>query len=32
MAGGGVKPGITYGRADKYGYNITDADGNALRP
>jgi uncharacterized protein (DUF1501 family) len=32
MAGGGIKPGITYGRTDDYGYNITDADGNILRP
>ncbi len=32
MAGGGVKPGITYGRTDEYGYNIADADGNPLRP
>ncbi|MFL2922485.1 MAG: DUF1501 domain-containing protein [Limisphaerales bacterium] len=32
MAGGGIKPGITYGRTDDYGYNITDADGNALNP
>ena len=28
MAGGGIKPGITYGRTDDYGYNIADADGN----
>jgi hypothetical protein len=32
MAGGGVKPGITYGRTDDFGYNITDADGNILKP
>lgn len=32
MAGGGVKPGITYGRTDDYGYNIADADGNAINP
>ncbi|HIG29169.1 MAG TPA: DUF1501 domain-containing protein [Verrucomicrobiales bacterium] len=32
MAGGGVKAGITYGRTDEYGYNITDADGNTLIP
>ena len=25
MAGGGVKPGITYGQTDDYGYNIVDA-------
>ncbi|MBL6763692.1 MAG: DUF1501 domain-containing protein [Verrucomicrobiae bacterium] len=32
MAGGGVKPGITYGQTDDYGYNIVDADGNRMRP
>jgi hypothetical protein len=32
MAGGGVKPGITYGQTDDYGYNIADADGNMLKP
>ena len=32
MAGGGVKPGITYGQTDEYGYNIADADGNPLTP
>jgi hypothetical protein len=32
MAGGGVRPGITYGRTDDFGYNIADADGNPLRP
>ena len=32
MAGGGVKPGITYGQTDDFGYNIADADGNTLRP
>ncbi|HWA82046.1 MAG TPA: DUF1501 domain-containing protein [Fimbriimonadaceae bacterium] len=32
MAGGGIKPGITYGRTDDYGYNIADADGNAISP
>ncbi|HEY3855834.1 MAG TPA: DUF1501 domain-containing protein [Verrucomicrobiae bacterium] len=32
MAGGGIKPGITYGRTDDYGYNIADADGNAIHP
>ena len=32
MAGGGVKPGITYGQSDDYGYNIADADGNPLKP
>ncbi|MEZ6091707.1 MAG: DUF1501 domain-containing protein [Pirellulaceae bacterium] len=32
MAGGGVKPGITYGQTDDYGYNIVDADGKTLMP
>jgi hypothetical protein len=32
MAGGGVKPGITYGRTDDFGYNLCDAEGNVLRP
>jgi hypothetical protein len=32
MAGGGIKPGITYGQTDDYGYNITDADGVVLAP
>ena len=32
MAGGGIKPGITYGRTDDYAYNITDADGNMIKP
>jgi hypothetical protein len=32
MAGGGVKPGITYGRSDDYGYNIANPDGTPLRP
>ena len=32
MAGGGVKPGITYGQTDDYGYNLADADGNPLQP
>jgi len=32
MAGGGIKPGMTYGRTDDYGYNIADADGNAINP
>ena len=30
MAGGGIKPGITYGRTDDYGYNIADADGQPV--
>ena len=32
MAGGGVKPGITYGRTDDYAYNIADAEGNPIKP
>jgi uncharacterized protein (DUF1501 family) len=32
LAGGGIKPGITHGRTDDYGYNIADADGNILHP
>ena len=32
MAGGGIKPGITYGRTDDYGYNIADEYGEPLRP
>lgn len=32
MAGGGIKPGITYGRTDDFAYNITDADGVVLSP
>ncbi|MFO0950330.1 MAG: DUF1501 domain-containing protein [Isosphaeraceae bacterium] len=32
LAGGGIKPGITYGRTDDYGYNLADSDGNPIRP
>ncbi|MCC7435492.1 MAG: DUF1501 domain-containing protein [Methanoregulaceae archaeon] len=32
MAGGGVKPGITYGHTDDYGYNLVDKDGNVITP
>jgi uncharacterized protein (DUF1501 family) len=32
LAGGGIKPGFSYGRTDDYGYNITDADGNPIHP
>jgi len=32
MAGGGVKPGMTYGKTDDYSYNIVDADGQVLQP
>jgi len=32
MAGGGVKPGITFGQTDDYAYNLTDKDGNVIKP
>jgi hypothetical protein len=32
MAGGGVKPGITYGQTDDYGYNIVDKHGEMIDP
>ena len=32
MAGAGVKPGLTYGATDEYGYNIVDADGKPMNP
>ncbi len=32
MAGGGVKPGISYGHTDDYCYNIVDEDGVPLEP
>jgi hypothetical protein len=32
MAGGGMKPGITYGRTDDYCYNIVDKDGAMINP
>src|SRR5437764_2744332 len=32
LAGGGIKPGLQYGRTDDYGYNIADASGNAINP
>ena len=32
MAGGGVQPGITYGRTDDYGYNIAHEDGAPMNP
>lgn len=32
MAGGGVKPGITYGQTDDYGYNIAHPDGTPMSP
>lgn len=32
MAGGGIKPGITYGHTDDYGYNIANPDGSPMTP
>jgi hypothetical protein len=32
MAGGGVKPGMSYGATDDYGYNILGPDGHAINP
>ena len=32
LAGGGVKPGLTYGSTDDYGYNIVGSDGAVLNP
>ena len=32
MAGGGIKPGITYGQTDDYGYNIAHDDGSPMLP
>lgn len=32
MAGGGIKPGITYGQTDDFGYNIAHPDGTPIRP
>jgi hypothetical protein len=32
MAGGGIKPGITYGQTDDYAYNIADEEGNPIKP
>jgi hypothetical protein len=32
LAGGGVKRGFTYGQTDAYGYNVADAEGNAISP
>jgi uncharacterized protein (DUF1501 family) len=32
LAGGGIKPGYTYGRTDEFGYNLADAEGNPLSP
>jgi len=32
LAGAGIKPGMTYGQTDAYGYNIADENGNAVNP
>jgi hypothetical protein len=32
MAGGGVKPGFTYGQTDDYGYNLVDKHGAVIDP
>ena len=32
LAGGGIKPGLTYGRTDDYGYNIADENGVPINP
>jgi hypothetical protein len=32
MAGGGVKPGISYGETDDFSYNIVDSSGKPLDP
>jgi hypothetical protein len=32
LAGGGIRPGISFGRTDAYGYNIADADGRPISP
>jgi hypothetical protein len=32
LAGAGIKPGLTYGQTDAYGYNVADEDGNAINP
>jgi uncharacterized protein (DUF1501 family) len=32
LAGGGIKPGFSYGRTDDYGYNIADEVGNPISP
>ncbi len=32
MAGGGIKPGITYGQTDDFGYNIAHPDGTPMHP
>lgn len=32
LAGGGVRPGISYGQTDEFGYNIADASGKPISP
>ncbi|MEZ6124812.1 MAG: DUF1501 domain-containing protein [Planctomycetaceae bacterium] len=32
LAGGGIQPGITYGRSDDFGYNIAHPDGTPMNP
>lgn len=32
LAGGGIRPGMTFGRTDDYGYNVADAAGNSITP
>jgi uncharacterized protein (DUF1501 family) len=32
LAGGGVKPGFSYGQTDDYSYNIVDQNGQVLKP
>jgi hypothetical protein len=32
LAGGGVRPGMSYGRTDEYGYNISDDAGEPIEP
>jgi len=32
IAGGGIRPGITYGHTDDYGYNIAHPDGTPMDP
>ena len=32
FAGGGVKPGITYGKTDDFSYNIAHPDGTPMKP
>jgi Protein of unknown function (DUF1501) len=32
LAGGGIRPGFSYGRTDDYGYNIAYEDGSPMEP